>query len=150
MQGPLSLKNKMLSSPFLNISKASTPVRTRIISSNPNSTPINQLKFTTTVSRSPSSKYHNKNDHNDENNLQNKENINTNTNSMIYTQNDNHRVLLDSGQSKDLNMHKFTNFNNAINMQNNTNNLINMQNNTNNDRVITMQNNTNKDKVKNQ
>ena len=62
MQGPLSLKNKMLSTPLLNISKASTPVRTRIISSNSvlNSTPINQLKFTTTVSRSPGSKYHNK------------------------------------------------------------------------------------------
>jgi hypothetical protein len=120
MQGPLSLKNKMLSSPLLNISKASTPVRTRIISSNPNSTPINQLKFTTTVSRSPSSKYHNKNDHNDENNLQNKENINTN--SLIYTQNDNHKVLLDDQSQKDLNMHKFTNFNNVINIQNNTNN----------------------------
>lgn len=52
----------MLSTPLLNISKASTPVRTRIISSNNvmNSTPINQLKFTTTVSRSPVSKYHNK------------------------------------------------------------------------------------------
>jgi hypothetical protein len=62
MQGPLSLKNKMLSSPslsLLNINKSSTPIRTRIISSNVNvnSTPINQLKFTTTVKRSPSSKY---------------------------------------------------------------------------------------------
>lgn len=48
MQGPLSLKNRMLSTPLINISKASTPIRTRIVSNNPplNSTPISQLKYT--------------------------------------------------------------------------------------------------------
>ena len=47
MQGPLSLKNKMLSNPLINISKASTPIRMRIVSNKTpiNSTPISQLKF---------------------------------------------------------------------------------------------------------
>jgi hypothetical protein len=48
MQGPLSLKNKMLSTPLL--SKTSTPIRTRILSNQQplNSTPINQLKLGST------------------------------------------------------------------------------------------------------
>jgi hypothetical protein len=57
MQGPLTLKNKMLSTPLVGLSKASTPVRTRVISGLKNdivnSTPINQLKFTSTISKSP-------------------------------------------------------------------------------------------------
>lgn len=47
MQGPLTLKNRMLSTPLINISKASTPIRMRVVSNNAplNSTPINQLKY---------------------------------------------------------------------------------------------------------
>ncbi len=49
MHGPLSLKNKMLSTPLIDISKTSTPIRSRVVSSNlpMNSTPISQLKIGT-------------------------------------------------------------------------------------------------------
>ncbi len=46
MQGPLNLKNKLQSSPLVSISKASTPIRHRVMSNNnANSTPINPNKL---------------------------------------------------------------------------------------------------------
>lgn len=45
MQGPLNLKNKLQSSPLVSVSKASTPIRHRVLSNQVNSTPVNLNKL---------------------------------------------------------------------------------------------------------